>query len=93
MVVAFLRCVIGENRRTVPAVPTIQYWLEGFVVKPSVADFLVALCCAPAGQTPEKQQTFPIVIGAPFINPNLSVDEVLGQFKKSLKEIVAKTLS
>ena len=45
-----LRICNWKNRRMVPTVPSLQYWFEGMLRRPGVAEELAILCCNPADQ-------------------------------------------
>jgi hypothetical protein len=42
-----------ENRRIVPTLPGLEYWLEGFVRNSGITEFLVKICCRPIGEVPD----------------------------------------
>ena len=44
-----LRICNWKNRRIVPTVPSLQYWFEGILRRPGVAEEIATLCCDPAG--------------------------------------------
>jgi hypothetical protein len=72
-----------ENRQTVPTVPSLGYWLGGFLRTAGVAEFLVNMCCEPVDRSEPPRFSGPALIGS-----NADPQDVFGAFKDQLGQFL-----